>query len=275
MTKEKAILWSFVLFLAGLAVFGMYAAFQGHWIWWTIAGVCFLIPSVFFVAGLRKVRPEERFVIELLGGFHSIKKPGLTWICPILMQVRAIISIWQQTVNLFVEPITIDFQDGSATPKGAEVFVKVKSPDIPYDAGGKSHTGVYRAIYGVRNWRDALRDLIENVIRSHLNSLTIDEGITKKKAGFDMRNSFPKEERDRMENSLAIWGLEALQVIVQDFDLDPEIVKARGEVQKRKREAEAAGHGVEAPRIHCLQCGITNEKDAKFCHRCGNVLKKE
>ena len=242
MTKEKAILWFFVLFLASMAVFGIYAAFQGHWVWWTIAAVCLLIPLGFLVVGLRVVRPEERFVIELLGSFHGIKKSGLVWICPILMQVRAITGTWQQTVALFEEPIKIDFRDGSATPKGAEVFVKIRDPDTLYDAGGERHTGVYRTIYKVKNWREALRDLIENFVRSYLNSLTIDEGITKKKAGFDLRNSFPKKERERMEDSLAIWGLELLQVTVQDFDLDPEIVQARGEVQKRIREAEAAGH---------------------------------
>lgn len=206
-----------------------------------------VLAIVFFLAGLTIVREEERFVIELFGSYWKTLKPGLNWIFPWIMKVRAVVSIWEQTIPLFETPIKIDFKDGSATPKGAEVFVKIKSPDIPYDAGGKTQNGVYRAIYEIKNWRTAIRDLIENALRTYLNRWTIDEAITMAKAGYDLatldpHSGLPNKEIVRIKEVLAGWGFELLRITILDFDLDPELLKARGEVQKRKREEEVAKH---------------------------------
>ena len=216
------------------------------WIVIIIAMVFVLIPI-----GLRTVQQQERRLVELFGRYFMTLKPGLRWIFPGIMAIRASISIWEQTIPLFETPIKIDFQDGSATPKGAEVFVKVKNPDTPYDAGdGKMETGVYRAIYEINNWRTAIKNLVENAIRSYLNGLTIDKGITKKGAGFDLKNKFPPTERNRINKTLDCWGFELLMVTVMDFDLEPDLVKARGEVQKRRREKDGA---IEIREIRALE----------------------
>jgi regulator of protease activity HflC (stomatin/prohibitin superfamily) len=180
-------------------------------------------------------------LIEVFGKYSHTFKPGLNFLFPGIEKVRAAISVWEQTIPLFTSPIKIDFTDGSATPKGAEVFVKIKNPDLPYLAcDGKTETGVYRAIYEIGNWREAVRALVENAIRSHLNGMTIDEGITLKGAGFDLKSKLPPEEVVRIEGDLDGWGLELLRVTITDFDLDPEIIKARGDVQVHLREAQAS-----------------------------------
>ncbi len=176
-------------------------------VWFIFVIVAVIV--IFVLIGVKAVQQQERRLVEFFGKYIRTLKPGLGWILPGLMKIRASISTWEQTIPLFETPVTVDFQDGSATPKGAEVFVRIKNPDIPYDAGdGKMETGVYRAIYEIKNWRTAIRDLVENAIRSYLNSLTIDKGITKKAAGFDLTNRFPKKEKERITNALDIWGFE-------------------------------------------------------------------
>lgn len=198
--------------------------------------------------GLRQVKQEERWVIELFGKYCWTLKPGLNWIAPWIMEVRAIVSIWELTLSLFGEETKIDFKDGSAVPKNAVVFVQIKCPDDRYGAVGilgRSMTGVERAIYEVANWRTFAQDLVENAVRTFLNRMTIDEAITLAKPGYDLVNhdpdiGLPNEELERIEGALAGWGFELKRITIQDFDLEPELVRARGEVQIRKKEAEAA-----------------------------------
>ena len=204
-------------------------------------GVIVLVAIIFLIAGLKQVQQQERFIIERFGRYQATLRPGLRWIIPGIERVRAAVSIWGIRIPLFEEGIKIDFADGSATPKGSEAYVQIQNPDTEYDPGDeKNETGVYRAIYEIENWRVYIRDLLENAIRSYLNGLTIDEGITQKCAGFDLRNKFPPEEITRITEALDRIGFKIVRITIEDFDLEPELVKARGEIQIRKRAAEAA-----------------------------------
>lgn len=207
----------------------------------------FLIESgvilVFFVSGLRIAHEEERFVVEFLGSFWEIKGPGLIWIFPLLMRIRAIVSVWEQTLILFSQPIKVDFKDGSATPKGVRALVRIKNPDTPYSIPGEltKKTGCYRAIYEVDNWRKKSIELIENATRSYLATLTIDEVLPERKGGYDLLdNRIPDNEKERIKNTIEKWGISLLNVYITDFDLDESIIKARENVQKKKRESEVA-----------------------------------
>jgi regulator of protease activity HflC (stomatin/prohibitin superfamily) len=188
-------------------------------------------------------------VVELFGRYIWTLQPGLQWILPWVMEIRATIAVWEQPVRLFESPIKIGFRDGSATPKGAAVFVRMQDPDHPYPLPGEAEgfTGVYRAIYLIANWRVAVRDLIENALRSYLNGLTIDEAITMAKAGYDLTTTtpelgLPNHEIERIRGVLSGWGFELMRITITDFDLEPDLVAARGEVQKRERAADAARH---------------------------------
>lgn len=213
--------------------------------------VIFIGLVVFLIFAIRIVEEEERWVIELLGSYFRTWQPGFHLLIPGLMKVRAVERIWEQSIPLFEkkkrkeEEIKIDFKDGSAIPGGAEAFVRIKNPDTKYEAGdGKEKTGVYRAVYEVGNWKVATRDLLENAIGSYLRGLKLDTGIrmTGGGAGFDLQDRLPEEEKERIREINDRRGIELLQITIQDFDLDPDLVKARGEVQKRQREADAATH---------------------------------
>jgi regulator of protease activity HflC (stomatin/prohibitin superfamily) len=247
--KIVLILTSLLVGLVGLI--GLILLVSGNWI---SGGICFsvfvLIFIIFGLGGLKTAHHEERFVIEFLGRFFKIKGPGLFWICPFVMKVRAVVSLWEMSLKLFEEPVKIDFKDGSAIPKGVEAFMKIKSPDNKYivlgesqeGEEGKKFSGVFRAIYFVDNWREKTTELLENAVRSYLATLTIDEALPQRRGGYDLltQNKIPGQEKKRIKKTLEGWGLDLLRVAVTDFDLDTEVVQARQEVQKRLRQTEVA-----------------------------------
>lgn len=230
------------MMVLGMAGFGLLVFKQ-----WVPAIVClsiFTIGIIFGIAGLKKVHQEERMVVELFGKFYEIKKPGLRWVCPIIMSVRAIVSIWEQTLVLFKDPIKIDFKDGSAVPKGVKAFVRIKDPGKPYKSEEEAveRQGIFRAIYYVNNWRERIVELLENAVRSYLATLAIDDALPDKKGGYDLLTAdrMPEDEKAEIKKALELWGLKLERITVTDFDLSAEIVKSRDAVQTRKRAVEAA-----------------------------------
>ena len=209
-------------------------------------GLTLILISGYALSGIRTVQQQNRLIVEMFGKYLMTLQPGLQWILPGIMKVRAFIEVWEFSLPLFEQGIKVDFSDGSASPKNAEVFIAIKSPDVPYSVkGDESRDGPYRAIYRIADWRASIKDVAENALRTYLNRLTIDEAITMQKAGFDLVNRDPKkgipnEELEKLIDSLASWGWELKRITVGDFDLEPELVQARGEVQVNKKKAESA-----------------------------------
>ena len=193
------------------------------------------------MAGFIKVEQQNRVVIERFGKFLRVAGPGLRWLMPVMDSVKDTVPLWRVQISLFEKPTKIDFADGSAFIIGAEAYVQIFSPDIPYDAGGgKRETGILRAVYEVDAWRTYIKNLLENAIRSYLNGLTIDVGITEKEAGYDLKNRFPEEERIRIIDALKEIGFKLVRVTIVDFDLDSSLVQAREKRHLSQKQAEAA-----------------------------------
>lgn len=198
-----------------------------------VLGVIFVgIPLVFFFLGLKSIPQEQRWIIEVFGSYYTTKGPGLTWICPIFMKVREAVSVWEQRYQLFEKPIKIDFKDGSAVPKEGYVFVQCNIDEDP--------EAPYKMVYGVKNVKGAVVALIENALRSYLNSLDLQTGIEAGKAGYDLLEKIPSDARDGIEQKLRDWGLRLSRVTIGDFDLDEVVIKAREAVLEAQRAAKAA-----------------------------------
>ena len=214
-------------------------------------GVILFGIAVFLLFGLTYVQEQERRGVEFFGEYFMTLKPGLQWLLPGAMKVRATISVWEQEIPLFHdEPASLDLKDGTVIPEGAKVFVKLRDPDKPYkvdeeDESERPESGVYRAIYETPDWREFIEDRIENALRSYLNAFTIDDVLVAAKGGFNLADhrpdvGLPNNELDAIEKDLSAWGFDLLRITITDFELPKEIVKARDAVQVRQRDAEAA-----------------------------------
>lgn len=192
------------------------------------------------------VPEQERWIVEQFGSYSETWKPGLKVLVPVLMKIRAKVDVRERPIPLFVKPIKIDFPDGSATPQGAQVFVKILNPDTPYDTGdGNEEDGVYRSIYRIKDFEVAIRDLIENALRSYLNSMTLDAALVEGKTGYNLVNytpnvGLPNEELERIKKSLREWGFELCKITIQDFDLNEKMIEARDSVQIGEKRAKSA-----------------------------------
>jgi regulator of protease activity HflC (stomatin/prohibitin superfamily) len=253
-----------------------------------------------FIVGFLSVGEKERVVIERFGRYARTLKPGLRmiWFPGIVERIKEAVFIEQEEIPLFLEPIRIDFRDGSAAPKNTKAFIEIKSPDNDYltEQNGveTKKAGVYRAVYHIKDRKGAIRDRLENAVRSYLNSLTIEEGLEAARGGFNIYNRIETsqpEDAKEIKAAFDDWGILLHTITIGDFDLEPDLVKTRGELHKRVKEREAAAEVAQQraketvgtlvnmlsentgiPREKLQESLKTNPKD--FISRYDNLLKQ-
>ena len=197
-------------------------------VWIIAAGIVLAI--AFFILGFRIVREEERWVIELLGRYFCTLRPGLNWVFPFITKIRAVVSVWEQSINLFPENPNIDFKGGgTAQLINAKVWLVVRDP--------------YKAIYNVENWRKAVQARIENLMRDYLSNQSVEEIIDQEsihpwweliKTNLQKQKLPENPEQEILDN----WGIQITKITIEDFKWSEEVVKTRKEVFEAQREIE-------------------------------------
>jgi regulator of protease activity HflC (stomatin/prohibitin superfamily) len=89
----------------------------------TIAIALFFV-AMYFVAGVRLVRPTSRGLIERFGKYQRLAQPGFNWIIPGVDRL-ILVNITEVMVN--AEPQEIITSDKLNASVDAQVYFKVKS----------------------------------------------------------------------------------------------------------------------------------------------------
>jgi len=228
--------WTLILALASylialgalffLIYFSLSRGFDLKWWQWVIE----VVGVIILLCGITQVDQQERAVIEVLGRFFKILHPGPHYVVPFFMAIRERVSVKEKSIPLFAEPIKIDFKDGSANPKGARVFFRVKDDE----------KNIWNAVYFAEDREARLRELLQNALRSYLNHLTLDEGLQGGKAGYDFFSKIDPGDKNGIREAAEKWGIEILRATVEDFDLDVRVIEARELVFEQQRAKEAA-----------------------------------
>ena len=98
---------------------------------------------------IKIVKQAEVYVIERLGKFHKIADAGLTIIIPFMDQVRSVVSLKQQTMD--VPPQGVITQDNVTITIDTVVFYKITDPA--------------KAIYEIHSLKEGIRHLAISTIR--------------------------------------------------------------------------------------------------------------
>jgi len=218
---------------AGLIIFillfldGLWRISSGYNWSWALIVVC----AGIILGGVRIVQQQERFIIEFWGKFYTILNPGIRWIFPFLMKTRAIVSVWEQSIDLFPEKPSIDFSGGgTAELVDPKVWLKIEDP--------------YKAIYNVANWREAVKEKVENLFRNYLSNQRVEE-IIDQHTLHDwwalVKEEIVKGETpgpDPEEEILKDWGIRITRITVTDFKWSEEVIRARREVFEAQRKID-------------------------------------
>ena len=183
----------------------------------TITSVVFLAFVILTIArGVRIVPQGEEWVVERLGKYLNTLKPGLNIVIPYLDNVAY--KLITKDIILDVQEQEVITRDNAVILTNAIAFVKVTDP--------------VKAVYGVTNFSEAIRNLIMTTLRSIIGEMELDEALSS-------RDKIKARLRESIADEAIDWGLTVKSVEIQDIKPSQSMQKAMEMQAAAERERKA------------------------------------
>jgi regulator of protease activity HflC (stomatin/prohibitin superfamily) len=185
-----------------------------------IAGVVVAIVFLYFIAGVRIIRPTHRGLIERLGKYHRFAPPGFHWIIPGVDRMIQI-NTTEQMVN--AEPQEIITNDNLNARVDAQVYFKVKSDE----------ESVKSSQYNVNNYQYQIVNLARTTLRNIIGTLTLKSANSERdKINTSLLETLARETRN--------WGMEIVRTELKEIDPPKDVQETMNKVVKAENEKIAA-----------------------------------
>jgi regulator of protease activity HflC (stomatin/prohibitin superfamily) len=184
-------------------------------------GQVFTLFLVFFaivtiLKGVRIVPQGEEWVVERLGKYFGTFMPGLNFMIPYLDRVAS--RVVTKDIMLDVPQQEVITRDNALLIVNAIAFVKVTNP--------------VKAVYGIVNFAEGIRNLIMTALRSIVGEMELDVALSSRdKIKARLRESIAEEVMD--------WGLTVKSVEIQDIKPSASMQKAMEMQAASERERKA------------------------------------
>ncbi len=187
-----------------------------EWIWYIVITVAVL----FFLCGIRIVRPTHRMLIETLGKYKRTAKAGFHWIIPII-QRSIFVNITEQMAD--AERQEVITKDRLNTTVDAVVFFKVKPEEKDVKASQ----------YNVWDYKRQIVTLAKTTLRNIIGDMKYEE------ANSD-RDKINKELLATLKKEVLSWGIEIVRTEMKEIDPPKDVQSSMNEVIKAENDKKAA-----------------------------------
>ncbi len=166
--------------------------------------------------GVRIVPQGEEWIVERLGKYHVTLRPGLNIIIPYLDQVAY--KLVTKDIILDVQEQEVITRDNAVIVTNAIAFIKITDP--------------IKAVYGVTDFSEAIRNMIMTTLRSIVGEMQLDEALSN-------RDKIKARLRESISDEAIDWGLTVKSVEIQDIKPSPSMQKAMEMQASAERERKA------------------------------------
>jgi len=184
-------------------------------------GEFFLIGLVLlvFLIVMRFVRivPQgEEWIVERLGKYSETLLPGLNFLVPFVDSVSQ--KVVTKDIMLDVPQQEVITKDNAVLVTNAIAFVKVTNP--------------VKAVYGIVDFADGIRNLIMTALRSIIGEMELDQALSS-------RDQIKARLRESIAEEVLDWGLTVKSVEIQDIKPSPSMQRAMELQASAERERKA------------------------------------
>lgn len=166
--------------------------------------------------GVRIVPQGEEWIVERLGKYFGTLKPGLNIIIPYLDKVAY--KLVTKDIILDVQEQEVITRDNAVILTNAIAFLKVTDP--------------VKAVYGVTDFSEAIRNMIMTTLRSIIGEMELDEALSS-------RDKIKARLREMIADEAVDWGLTVKSVEIQDIKPSSSMQKAMEQQASAERERKA------------------------------------
>jgi len=172
--------------------------------------------AVTIAKGVRIVPQGEEWIVERLGKYHGTLKPGLNIVIPYIDKIAY--QLVTKDIILDVQEQEVITRDNAVILTNAIAFVKVTDP--------------VKAVYGVTDFSEAIRNLIMTTLRSIVGEMELDEALSS-------RDKIKARLRESIADEAVDWGLTVKSVEIQDIKPSQSMQKAMEMQAAAERERKA------------------------------------
>ncbi len=175
---------------------------------------------LFFLSGIKIVRPTHRGLVERFGKYVKFSLPGFHWVFP-LVEKMIKVNVTEQMVD--AQPQEIITNDNLNARVDAQVYFKVKA-----DEGS-----VKSSQYSVNDYQFQIVNLARTTLRNIIGTLTLKSA---------------NSERDKINGGLLktlaaetkSWGMEIVRTELKEIDPPEDVQATMNKVVKAENEKIAA-----------------------------------
>ncbi len=176
----------------------------------------FVFAAVTIWKGVRIVPQGQEWIVQRLGKYHGTLEPGLNIIIPYLDDIAY--KVITKDIILDVQEQEVITRDNAVILTNAIAFIKVTDP--------------IKAVYGVTDFAEAIRNMIMTTLRSIVGEMELDQALSSRdKIKVRLRESIADEAID--------WGLTVKSVEIQDIKPSQSMQKAMEQQAAAERERKA------------------------------------
>ncbi|MBK8318102.1 MAG: SPFH/Band 7/PHB domain protein [Betaproteobacteria bacterium] len=172
--------------------------------------------AVTIAKGVRIVPQGEEWIVERLGKYHGTLKPGLNIVIPLHRQGG--LPVGDQGHHSDVQEQEVITRDNAVILTNAIAFIKVTDP--------------VKAVYGITDFSEAIRNLIMTTLRSIVGEMELDEALSS-------RDKIKARLRESIADEAVDWGLTVKSVEIQDIKPSLSMQKAMEMQAAAERERKA------------------------------------
>jgi regulator of protease activity HflC (stomatin/prohibitin superfamily) len=180
--------------------------------------IFFVVVILILLSGIKVVQQQNLLVIEFLGKFNRIVKPGLNVVIPIFERVAFVLNLRTQNLDFSIVAITSD--KVTITLDTALIYQVIENQ-------------AYQVAYTLQNPVAVIKTTVENSIRAYVAQQTHEEILQK-------RDEITDYLINHLREQMLTWGYQIIGFQVKDVVLPSTITTAMSQVVASKRLQEAA-----------------------------------
>ena len=198
-----------------------------------LGNIVYIIIALFLLKGaLYMVKQQTAVVIERLGKFHKVSRPGLQFKIPLIDSIAG-------NINLRVRELPVEVETKTKDDVFVKIIVSVQFFVVD------SIDGIENSFYKLNNPEQQIQSYVFDSIRSEVPKMELDSVFAEKdKIAIAVKNE--------LSETMQQFGFDFIKALVTDIDPDAKVKHAMNEINAAKRMKEAAKEEAAAAKIRVI-----------------------
>ena len=178
----------------------------------------FLVAFVLFTLykGVKIVPQGFKWIVQRLGKYHQTLEPGLNFIIPYVDNVAY--KVTTKYIELDIPSQEVITRDNVVIIANAVAYINIVHPE--------------RAVYGIENYEQGIRNLVQTSLRSIIGDMDFDSALSS-------RDQIKAALKMSISDDIADWGITLKTVEIQDISPSPTMQMAMEEQAAAERQRRA------------------------------------